>query len=272
MNSPTAALFWRWLALVALLGNAAFNIFAARLDSTTSTIAEVSARYPALFTPAPYAFAIWGLIYLATIAYAVFALRPSQRTVPYHDQLAELLVAYSILGVVWAQVFRRDHTGMSVGIIIAMFVIGAWMFGIAKRAIWTGVSHRLAGLPFALTFGWLSVAMIANTAVWIVSRHAFQPPDSEVAWSIGFIAAATIMAGIVARWYHDSIYPAVISWALAAIWVAQRNGTTAVAYCAAIGAILAAVSAVGNLLWVRRHPLLPSTQIIEGLPPIYRAH
>ncbi len=36
------------------------------------TIAAVSEKYPALFTPANYAFSIWGLIYLGLLCFIVY--------------------------------------------------------------------------------------------------------------------------------------------------------------------------------------------------------
>src|SRR5580698_7338724 len=39
------------------------------------TMAELSARYPTLVTPAPYAFSIWGLIYLSLIGFVGYFAR-----------------------------------------------------------------------------------------------------------------------------------------------------------------------------------------------------
>ncbi len=37
------------------------------------TIGDLSAKYDSLFTPAGYAFSIWGIIFLALIAFGIFA-------------------------------------------------------------------------------------------------------------------------------------------------------------------------------------------------------
>ena len=44
-----------------------------RMNNTT--IGEVSARVDTLFTPAPYAFAIWGVIYLFLLAFVIYQSR-----------------------------------------------------------------------------------------------------------------------------------------------------------------------------------------------------
>src|SRR6202012_5747496 len=43
------------------------------------TMAGLSARYPTLVTPAPYAFSIWGLIYLSLIGFVGYYARVAYR-------------------------------------------------------------------------------------------------------------------------------------------------------------------------------------------------
>jgi benzodiazapine receptor len=255
MHPARAFLFWRWFALIAVLANAVINFASARLNRDVPSIAEVSANYHALFTPAPYAFAIWGLIYVGLLGYAIFALQPAQRVITTHDSIARLLVIYAVLGVVWVEAFRRGAIGLSVVIILAMFVVGAFMFGLAKRRVWSGDWPALAGAPFSLYFGWISVATIADGAAWVDSRGGFSAFGGEIGWTILLIVAAVVLAVIVSRRYRDSVYPGVFVWAVFAIWLAQRDVTPRVAYAALIGAIVTAIWTMGNGAWIRRNPV-----------------
>ena len=45
-----------------------------RITIGEGSVAQIAQRYPSLFTPAGYAFAIWGLIYLTTLLYALYRL------------------------------------------------------------------------------------------------------------------------------------------------------------------------------------------------------
>jgi hypothetical protein len=45
------------------------------MEFNGTTIGEISSRYVNLFTPASYAFAIWGIIFLALLAYGIFQVR-----------------------------------------------------------------------------------------------------------------------------------------------------------------------------------------------------
>jgi len=257
MNSAGDARFWRWCALIAVSANAVFNFASERFNHDLPSIAEVSANFHARFAPAPYAFAIWGLIYVAMLGYLVFALGAAQREVREHDAMSKLLVIYAVLGVAWAEGFRRGAIGLSLVIIVAMFVVGALMFGLAKRKVWAGYWPALVGAPFSLYFGWISVATLANAAAWVDYRGGFGSLGGEVSWTILLIVASVLLGLIVSRRYRDSIYPGVIAWAVFAIWVAQKDVTPLVAYVALAGAIITLGWMIGNVAWVRRHPIPP---------------
>src|SRR5215217_2610940 len=82
----------RVLALVAILANVAFNYVYSMLPLGLPDMKTASDRYPNLFTPAPYAFSIWGLIYLSWIVYAIVGLLPSRRENPLFDRTAGALI------------------------------------------------------------------------------------------------------------------------------------------------------------------------------------
>ena len=52
----------------------AINYLAELLRLGGKDIGEISAKYPNLFTPAGYAFSIWGLIYLLLLIYVIYQL------------------------------------------------------------------------------------------------------------------------------------------------------------------------------------------------------
>ncbi len=58
---------WRIASLVGAVSNVTYNFVYSRIGESTPTVGEVSNAYPTLFTTAGYAFAIWGLIYGATL-------------------------------------------------------------------------------------------------------------------------------------------------------------------------------------------------------------
>lgn len=65
------------LVIVALLAMIAINALSTALPLNGQTPAEISDRAKVFFVPAGYVFSIWGLIYLGTLAYAIYQALPS---------------------------------------------------------------------------------------------------------------------------------------------------------------------------------------------------
>ena len=68
---------WPLLGVVAYLVMVGMNGLANALPLFGNSTAEVSRRYPTLFTPAPFTFAVWGVIYLLLGAFAVYQALPT---------------------------------------------------------------------------------------------------------------------------------------------------------------------------------------------------
>ncbi|MET0717686.1 MAG: hypothetical protein ABWY34_04710 [Pseudoxanthomonas sp.] len=221
---------WRWLALIAVAANVAFNYLTQRLPFGEGTMEAISARYDSLFTPAGYAFAIWGLIYAATLVYVIHQLLPSQRNADAHDRLARPLIVLNLLGMAWITVFRFGLISLSVFVIALMLVTSILLFVRARDA---AVRHELSRwivLPATLWFGWLSVAVIANTSLWTVAMD--WTDGIQLQWTLAMIAIATLLGLGVGYRYRSWVYPLVIAWAGVAIWVKHNEDFQAVALAA----------------------------------------
>src|SRR5262249_25570707 len=75
--------------------------------------------------------------------------------------------------------------------------------------------------PATLWFAWLSVAVIANTSLWAVAMDwtgTIQPQ-----WTLAMIAVATLLGLGIGYRYRNWVYPLVIAWARAAIWVEHSD-------------------------------------------------
>lgn len=213
----------RWIALALLVANAAFDPILDVAGAPLDTIEDVSRRYDSLFTPAAYAFAIWGLLYTAFIAHALHSVLPSQRKVRVHDRLAPWLIAYSVLGMAWTVVFRLGMAGSGAIIVLVMLAVGAIMFDLAHHAEHAGEFSAWSALRFSLFFGWISVAAIASISAWLASMHAYGPGVVEAHVTIALIGVALMAALVVSMQYEDAAYPLVVAWGMLAIWARQRG-------------------------------------------------
>ena len=68
--------------VIAVVITLAVNALANIIPFNGQTTGEVSDRFQVFFVPAGYVFAIWGVIYLALIAFAVYQALPSQTANP----------------------------------------------------------------------------------------------------------------------------------------------------------------------------------------------
>lgn len=241
MPMPSRSTSLRALAFASILGNVTFNYLYVRWG-LGPPVGEVSARYATTFTPANYAFAIWGLIYTAFFVYGVQSLRVAQQREPAYDAIAAPLVGANLLGTAWILAYTHGYLGLSVVLLGASAVAGALMFAHAARYA-PARNSRWLRVPFALYYGWITVATLAGVAQWVQAHGWIAPGGGDVALSIAFLVVAGAAGFVVAERYREPLHPATIAWAAFAIHVAQRHDHAPVAWTALAVALGMAVVA-----------------------------
>ena len=89
------------LILAATIITLAVNFLSNALPINNITTAEISDSYPVFFVPAGYVFAIWGLIYIALIAFSVYQLLPAQKESSILNKLAVPYIISSAANSIW---------------------------------------------------------------------------------------------------------------------------------------------------------------------------
>jgi hypothetical protein len=91
--------------------------------------------------------------------------------------------------------------------------------------------------------GWLTVATIANAAIYLVATGFDGMGITSVNWTLGMVVFATIIALVVGFMYRDFIFPATIAWGILGVAVANKDTEAFLMYvcfaCAAICAVAA---------------------------------
>eukprot|EP01088_Endostelium_zonatum_P011308 TRINITY_DN2538_c0_g1_i1.p1 TRINITY_DN2538_c0_g1~~TRINITY_DN2538_c0_g1_i1.p1 ORF type:complete len:282 (+),score=75.75 TRINITY_DN2538_c0_g1_i1:63-908(+) len=240
----------RWSALAAVLANITFSSLSTRICYLWGgkSIGEISGMYPTYFTPSGYAFSIWGLIYVATIAYSVFQLLPSQKDYQVYDDIAGILILSQIITSIWVLVFTSNYMYQAEILIILTFLCSADMYLKIKSFLQEEKKESsnwwsLLSVPFGLYFGWLSVATIAGVGITIESLTNIHI-NSEIfgiegqSWAEGLILVATALGIFISSQYRDVVYPAVITWATTAIYMKKFNTTDGVHLTAEVATLL----------------------------------
>jgi hypothetical protein len=259
VSNTSGSIIWRWLALIAVLVNIFFNYYMNSNPPGGLTNAEVSAKYPTLFTPAGYAFSIWGIIYLSFIAYSILQLLPSQRKHSVYDTLAKTLITTSVLSICWLFSFSYELLLLSVGIIVLMLITAILLFIQSRNSVQKEHTNKFISIPFALYAGWLSVATIANISVWLTAIGWEGGLLGEVACTLIMIGVAVLLAVLISYKLKDVIYPAVVLWAIIAIYVARQNQEQTVATFALITGIVIMVWIIAYGVKLLKRPLLKPT-------------
>ena len=203
---------------------------------------DVTAQYPVLFVPAPYVFAIWGVIYTGLIAFAVFQALSSQRENPRLRRIGGLFVVASLANCAWifAWHYRNFPLSMVFMLLLLAALIGIYLRLGTGRTRVTAAETWAVRVPFSIYLGWITVATIANAAqlLYVLGWNGWGIAPST--WAILMVAAAVIVAALMAVTRRDVAYLGVPVWALIGIALRQAS-TPAVSLAAWIAAGIVAV-------------------------------
>lgn len=224
-QNASSALQWATLLSIvaAIVVNAISNIFPPN-GLTIGAIANTILS-GVLITPANYAFAIWGLIYVGLVAFGIYQITPSQR---YNSRLQNLrapIIASSIFQIIWVFLFQFQQfwlsvlfmVGILVSLVIAFLGIYSQDHRISRQEKW------FAQVPVSIYFGWISVATIVNVASALYASDWDGWGISPATWTVIMSAIAAAISVVIAIYYQNAAFPLVIVWALIAIAVRQAS-------------------------------------------------
>ncbi|MGC1306898.1 MAG: tryptophan-rich sensory protein [Phormidesmis sp.] len=254
MQKMIASAGQRWLTVAAVVVAIAINGFSNAYPPAGKNTGEVSNTIlgGVLITPAGYAFAIWGLIYIGLIAYSIYQVLPAQRHNRALRQVSWGITGACLLQIIWLYVFLTYRFWGSVvamaGIVVCLAV--AYVAARSLRATWK--VRWLLQAPISIYFGWITVAAVVNVAGALYTLAIPVSPIEDFAGIVnastgGLIATVVMMcvsaglAAMVAWRYDDAAYPAVVVWALSAIAIRHAG---AIMPLAIVGIVLAVALSV----------------------------
>ena len=239
-------------------------------------IGDVSDRNPTPFTPAGYAFSIWGLIYLfQAVMFLVYQFLPFANKGLLFRRIAWWHVALCVFNISWIVLFSYAQLLASclviwcmLGCLAIMYVrihvadFGSFLCTAAVRRTRSWAEYICVYVPWALYTSWLLGASLLNV---FIARG--KDPAEAVAGGVVAVAVAGIVNVMVLLWARDVVFAGVNVWTLIAI--ANNNPLpeiwgTSVAMACVVGAC-AVVTWVSNVaeMWTSRSASSPP----HGLPP-----
>ncbi len=203
---------------------------------------SLSAEYYNLFTPAGYAFAIWGIIFLSLLGfsgYQLFQAFSAKNDLEFLRNSGYWFLIANLANAGWVIAWLNEFTGLSV---LLMFLI---MFSLIKVILNTNMERWDAPLkiiafswwPICLYSGWIAVASIANVSAYLSKIGWTAPFFGEEIWTVIIIAVA-VFINIAIIWRRNMReFAAVGVWALIAIYFRHFGEIPLITYSALIGAV-----------------------------------
>ncbi|MEM7759343.1 MAG: tryptophan-rich sensory protein [Cyanobacteria bacterium P01_A01_bin.40] len=230
------------ITLVAIIAAFGTNIWANLNPPQGLTIGDISQTVfgGVLIIPASYAFAIWGLIYLGLISFAIYQALPGQKNELLLHRIGYKLAIASISQIVWVFFFLNSYYAASflAMLCILLPLIGAyWSLPFKTRiSRW---QKWLVRTPISIYLAWISVATLVNGAsvldFWQWNGWGLSP----VAWTIIMLLVAGLITHFVTIPRLDFAYAGVFIWA--AIAIAIKNSNTVLIAGTAIGLSIALI-------------------------------
>lgn len=214
-----------FLVILSIAGTIVVNGLANALPINGQMTGEISNRLDVLFTPANYVFAIWGVIYLGLILFAVEQALPLEKGNPRLQRARPWLAASGLANIAWIFLWHYEQFPLTLVAMVALFLTVVQTYRQLEVGV-TPVSGRerwLLQVPIGIYLGWVSVATIANAAALlspqVLDWNGFGLDPAL--WTALMIVVALVVGGAVALRRSDATFPLVLVWAF--VGIALRN-------------------------------------------------
>ena len=179
--------------------------------------------------PSPYAFAIWGVIFLWLIAMAVFGLI-KRADAPQWRPARPMMITAAILGTAWLILVNQWP-----------LVAGALILGMAVAAIagfWRTPSvpdRWILSAPLAMFAGWLTAACLVSTGI-LLGGYGILAHETAALIIVVILLGVAIF--IQSRRPQMPIYGLTVVWAMVAVVHANMDTNPGIAAAAGIAATI----------------------------------
>ena len=262
-NNAKMKRFYALLNLVVAVAVIYWNYFANTGNINGKTVGGMSEDLDNLFTPAGYAFAIWGIIFLGLIINGIYQVKVAfgKDEVKQQNVLTgPWLILANLANAAWIWFWLNDFTGTSI-IIMVVILLALIKITIDLRLENYDASKQVIAFgwwPNTIYLGWISVALIANISAYL-SKIGWAETVDEVMYTIIMIIAAMAVNLFMLYTRNMREFCLVGIWSLIAIAVANSDGESSIIVMALVCAgILLVVTVVHGLRNLKTNPFLNS--------------
>ncbi|OPL10651.1 MAG: lantibiotic ABC transporter permease [Firmicutes bacterium ML8_F2] len=218
----------RIIVLITYLIMIAVNGLANALPINNLTTGEVSDSFPNLFAPTALTFSIWGLIYLLLAAYTLYQLGLFQKEGGGERsgllvKIGTLFAISSLVNALWIFSWHYLSIGLSLVLMLILLVLLIAINLQTHREQLNARESFFIRLPFALYFGWITVATVANVTALLVFSGWNAFGIAEQTWAVIIIAVGLLIGAATTLRFKSIPYGLVIIWAYIGIWIKHAS-------------------------------------------------
>jgi len=206
--------------IVAVIASLIVNALANILPLNGVTTGQVSDYYPNLFTPPGYVFSIWGVIYVLAVVFMIYQATPSQRSEAYLKEIDFLYVIGSVANISWLFIFHYSY-GVPMLFVVSLIPMAVLLLALLSIYQRVGIGKREAPrnqklavhLSVSVYLGWITLAIIANTASVLNVLIPGIPEPTQALWAALMIFVALVMTVLMVLSRRDFAFGLVVIWA-----------------------------------------------------------
>lgn len=190
------------------------------LGRETGAVSD-AARTP--ITPAGWTFAVWSVIFVGVLVFAVWQALPEHRGRRY-DALGVPFVAANLLNGLWQIPWLLERFGIAALVIAGILASLIWLYVRLDAMRLVGSELWALGVPTAMWMTWLAVAAPLNWTIWLRDLGWVPTGDLAVAAPVAVVVAiGAVVSGLLSR-TGDAAAALVALWAYLGIWA--KNGAS----------------------------------------------
>ena len=261
MNSTSSRSTIQWMNLIAVFATIFVNIIANALPLNGRLTYEISDFYPNLFTPPGYVFAIWLIIYILLIVFALYQFRSSERDKEYLQKIGPLYMIGALFNIAWIFTFHYSY-GVPELFVLTEFLIVGLLVTLLLTYIRLGIgvkgttrNEKLSvHLPVSVYLGWISLATIASTASVLNLLIPGIPLATQEFWTAAVIIVALLITLLMLFLRHDFAFGLVVIWA--ALGITTYRSAIPIIYFAGLGTVILVASTILILPFLKKSGFL----------------
>jgi benzodiazapine receptor len=228
-----------WFNALALILVLLINFWFEYLPLNGKTAGQIYKLFPVYFTPAPYVFSIWSLIYVLLIGFIIYLARNRNKQRQLIYQIGPWFILSCVFNCLWLFLWHYMYIKAALIAMAGLLLSLILLYQTVKKennplSTW---GKWLAQLPFSLYFSWVCITAIINVCVVLNQTRWDRFGTNEENWTAIVLIFALLFAILFGVMTKDLVFALVFIWAFIGIAIINKQ-TALILHSAALCAIV----------------------------------